>query len=65
MSRGACDGGGQGPLIAAVAGKSPERVLSWSDPQAFTLRHEHKVESTSDYKVDARDWPLGRPVPHV
>jgi len=36
---------GQGPLIAAVSGKSPERVLSWSDPDTFALRHEHKVES--------------------
>ena len=35
---------GQAPLIAAVSGKSPERVLSWSDPETFTLRREHKVE---------------------
>ena len=25
--------------------KSPERVLAWSDPETFTLRREHKVES--------------------
>ena len=35
---------GQAPLIAAVSGKSPERVLAWSDPQTLTLRREHKVE---------------------
>jgi len=35
---------GQGPLIAAVSGKSPERVLSWSDPGTFSLRSEHQVE---------------------
>ena len=35
---------GQAPLIAAVSGKSPERVLAWSDPGTFSLRSEHKVE---------------------
>jgi len=35
---------GQGPLIAAVSGKSPERVLSWSDPGMFSLRSERQVE---------------------
>ncbi len=38
---------GQAPLIAAVSGKSPERVLAWSDPGTFTLRSKNKVESVS------------------
>ena len=43
---------GQAPLIAAVSGKSPERVLAWSDPETFTLRCDHKVEAVSaGYKI--------------
>ena len=41
---------GQAPLIAAVSGKSPERVLAWSDPETFTLRRDHKVVSAG-YKI--------------
>ena len=49
---------GQAPLIAAVSGKAPERVLSWSDPETFTLRREHKVEGPGQgYKVViAEQW---------
>ena len=48
---------GQAPLIAAVRGKLPERVLAWSDPETFSLRRNHKVESTSGYKlVIAEQW---------
>ena len=49
---------GQAPLIAAVSGKSPERVLAWSDPETFTLRRDHKVEAVSaGYKiVIAEQW---------
>ena len=52
---------GQAPLIAAVSGKSPERVLAWSDPETFTLRRDHKVEAVSaGYKlVIAEQWNPG------
>ena len=28
-----------------VPGASPDRILSWSDPEAFSLKNEHSVES--------------------
>ena len=53
---------GQGPLIAAVSGKSPERVLAWSDPETFTLRRDHKVEGPGEgyTVVIAEQWKPGR-----
>ena len=33
---------GQGRFIP---GASPDRILSWSDPEAFSLKQEHSVES--------------------
>ena len=40
-----------------LKGVSDERVLAWSDPERFTLRRDHKVESSRGYKrVIAEQW---------
>ena len=43
-----------------LKGVSDECVLAWSDPETFSLRRDHKVESAGYKIVIAEQWDPAR-----